>query len=214
MTVIIRFLERFFPENMLFITVSGTDGSGKSTQLALLREHFETSGREVAYFHAVGFSIANRLNRKIRGGKDFVPGREKAATSASPVSILLRKLFLLIDLIRFRFFLRSLERGGIDVLLSDRYFYDSVVNIEFLSGPDRPFRFPDRIIPRPDFAFFLDVSPETVMGRERAPEQGAEYVSRKRALFQADAERFGFHVIDAGGSKEEVFPLIRQIIEP
>ena len=46
---------------MEYITFSGVDGSGKSTQLELLREYLIGKGFKVAYFHAVEFSFANRI---------------------------------------------------------------------------------------------------------------------------------------------------------
>lgn len=200
---------------MKIITFSGTDGSGKSTQLGLLRGHLENSGKRVAYFHAVEFSLANRLNRGMKGDKTFVPGREKAATNASAFSLLLRKVFLAIDLLRFSSYLRRLRKDGFDFLLSDRYFYDSIVNIEFLSDTGmggRRFRLLDGLIPRPDRSFFLDVEPETIEARDRVPEQGLEYLKRKRALFLSDASRWGLVTIPANGTKEEVFSLVTRAI--
>ncbi|MEI7749553.1 MAG: hypothetical protein WCJ25_00960 [Candidatus Moraniibacteriota bacterium] len=198
---------------MIFITFSGTDGSGKSTQLTLLREHFEKNGKKVAYFHAVEFSLANRLKRKVGGKNTFTPGSEKASIKTSLYLLLLRKLFLVIDIYRFRLLVKSLQKDKVDILLSDRYFYDSVVNIEYLSG-SKAFHRLDRMITRPDFAIFLDVSPDEIMKRDRAPEQGIEYVSRKRDLFLADMNRFGLIRIDADKTKEETFLSVMSSIEP
>ncbi|NTW30474.1 MAG: hypothetical protein HGA33_04290 [Candidatus Moranbacteria bacterium] len=193
---------------MILITLSGTDGSGKSTQLSLLRQHFENDGKRVAYFHAVEFSLANRLNRNTRGKSEFKPGEEIANTKASTLSMLLRRIFFAVDLVRFQFFLRSLRKKGTDILLSDRYFYDTFINLAYLSRP-RAFRCPgEHFIPRPDAAFFLDIAPEAVMRRERVPEQGIEYIEDKRRLFTSMTKRWKLVRIDADQSKEDVFSSI------
>ncbi len=197
---------------MIFITLSGTDGSGKSTQTALLRDSFVKSGKKVAYFHALEHSLIHKTWRVLRGRRDFKPGKEKAVTSASSFSIRLRKLTLAVDVIAFRMYKHILKGYGIDILLSDRYFFDSVVNIEYLSG-SKAFRSLDRTIVRPDFAFLLDVSPEEITKRERIPEQGLEYTKKKRSLFLTDTERFNLIRIDADGSKNEVVSLIRKVID-
>jgi thymidylate kinase len=182
-------------------TISGVDGSGKSTQIKLLKQKLEQAGKKIFYFHATEFSLANRLARIFKGEKNFVPGSEKAATESSWTSIQLRKLFLLIDLFRFKLFLRRLTRENYDYVLSDRYFYDSVINILYLSKSTGSLFFED-LIPHPDFAFYFHITAEEIMKRDRVPEQNINYLKDKIALFEQKKDVFGLLPIDA--SEKEI----------
>lgn len=198
---------------MKIITISGLDGSGKSTQRELLQKHLESLGNTVHYFHAVQFSLA----AKFSGKSTENPGESKGIISSNRFLVLLREFLLLADILRFRCERKKLERKKCDFIVSDRYFYDTLIHIAYLKQKTELrvsffIRLALCLLPKPNFAFFLNISPKEIMHRKHAPEQGEQYLKNKHPLYTSAISLFNFTEINGNQTADSIFEEIRKII--
>ncbi|EKD58400.1 MAG: hypothetical protein ACD_56C00137G0002 [uncultured bacterium] len=197
---------------MKIISISGLDGSGKSTQAKMLQDFLQQRDKKVYYFHAVQFSVPQALKRFFglekkadqNNSQKVSTGEKPGVTKAGKFTITLRKLAFVMDVLRFYFLKKKLVRQGYDFLVTDRFFYDTVVNISYLEKRNTPSRI-EKYIPKADGAFYLKIQPESIMTRPRVPEQGLQYLKDKKKLYDMFGTLWNFRIIDGSASPEALF---------
>lgn len=187
----------------MLITFSGLDGAGKSTLIEWLRTRLEARGHPVAVFHMNDHVGLYAYLRLARNAVLHPPAAQPPAPSPGPArgdgvrgsvrSVLrrlryavvwnkpLRRWIYLLDLAVFHCYRLVIERVRGQVLIMDRYFYDTLVDV---SDGRRWFwvRLLERITPTPTVPVFLDIGPEESF--QRKGEYSVEYLRRRYLAYR------------------------------
>jgi dTMP kinase len=181
----------------VFVTFEGLDGSGKSTQVELLRAHLEESGREVVATREPG---GTRLGEEIRelllGGTEISPWAEAALFAAARAE-------LVAEVIK-----PALERGA-DVVC-DRYLDSSLAyqGIARGLGVDRVLALNMDAIRGllPDVTFLLLIDPEEAALRsgeasDRIEREGGEFLRQVDKAYRELGSMFATRIVTLDGSR-------------
>jgi thymidylate kinase len=205
----------------VLVTVSGLDGSGKSTLLESLRSALEADHHAVIvrhFHHEVGtFAAVRRILAAFRVRRiDIRPGSVRVRRTAREDlryrvvwNKPLRHLLYVVDLVVFALHRAALERGGRRILLLDRYFYDTLVDV-FSPRTWRLTRLFAHLIPTPDVAILLDVPPQEAFARKG--EYGIEYLTQRAAAYQRIFAWVPSAVILDGGDPKRMLDAVYNLI--
>lgn len=182
------------------ISFSGLDGSGKSTQIANLREYLHAEGlttRLLAFWDDVvvltkyreGFVHKVYGSEKGIGAPDKPVNRRDKNVRKWYLSIVRHGLYLL-DALHLVQVIAKARRAGSDVIIMDRYIYDELANLPLSNGLTKLFlRMMAAFVPRPDVAYILDADPEAA--RARKPEYPVEFLHTCRSAYMQLASMLG-----------------------
>ncbi len=183
----------------MLITFSGLDGSGKSTLVDYLKESLEKDDRKVAVSHMnydVGlYSALRYLAKKTLASKTKTPshapreraydGQFRSRAARLRYNLVwnkgLRALIYPVDIVIFVIYRFYVEKVNRQVLIMDRYFYDTLVDVTGARKSLR-FRFLSWLTPTPTVPVYLDVTAERAF--ERKAEYSVDYLKRRRLSYQ------------------------------
>lgn len=191
-----------------FIVICGLEGSGKGTQINLIKEHFKGNNNVIFTREPGGTNIAEKI-RDIILNEDIDPLTEAYLFAAARREHIIKKIK------------PSLEEGK--TIICDRFVYSSLVyqglgrnlGINFIDRLNKPVIegfYPDKII-------YLDLEPE--IGLERIKKNNREInrldnekldfykKCREGFLHLANNEPNKFIIINANQSEEKVFQDIK-----
>jgi dTMP kinase len=201
------------------IVIEGTDGVGRSTQLHLLRPWLESRGYAVVDTEMTGSVLVGEGLKRAKEGHTL-----------GPITL---NLFYATDFVdRFERQMLPALRAGF-IVLTDRYIYSLIARAVARGADPAWIRSIYGLALKPDAIFYLraeldDLIPRVLqrggfdfwesgmdmrLGNDLF-ESFVNYQSRLLKLYDAMAGEYGFHVINAAQSPEEIATQLKEHIEP
>jgi thymidylate kinase len=177
-----------------FVSFSGMDGAGKSTQIHNLRTRLADAGLKVSI---VTFwdDVARLTQLRETSGHTLFKGDKGVGSPEAPINrrdknvrswpmTAVRYFLYLVDAVSLRFVVRKALKSDADFIIFDRYAYDELANLTLSNPLSRLYvRFIMWLVPRPHVSYVLDADP--VQARARKPEYPLEFLYFCRASYLA-----------------------------
>lgn len=177
-----------------FVSFSGMDGAGKSTQIETLRRRLQEAGLtvriitfwdDVAQLTHVREVSGHKLFKGDKGvGSPDAPINRRDKNVRSWMMTWVRFGLYTLDAISLRRVVGHALRSNADFVICDRYIYDELSNLNLSNPVARVFiRMIMKIVPRPDVSYLLDADP--AQARARKPEYPIDFLHISRASYMA-----------------------------
>jgi dTMP kinase len=197
------------PQKGALITISGTDGAGKTAHAQALREALTTSEvHNTVVWSRIGTTpLYRRLSRAAQHTTRATRGAIAPGEAPGALRRALRYAWAAanaLDLaLAYQWRVRLPLLTG-RVVVCDRYTYDAAVEIaQRLGSPDALRSLPVRLLfalaPRPRLAYALDAPADVAAARSLDPED-AGALAGQRALYAEVARAHSLRVVDAAGA--------------
>ncbi len=183
-----------------FVSFSGMDGAGKSTQIEALRAQMNEDGLQV---HVIRFwdDVAKLTQLRGSTGHAIFKGDTGVGTPSAPINrrdknvrsslmTCVRILLYCVDAISIRFAVKKALRSNADLVIFDRYIYDELANLSLSNPAIQVYvRLIMKLVPKPHISYLLDADP--VDARARKPEYPIEFLYTNRRSYLALSDLIG-----------------------
>jgi thymidylate kinase len=175
-----------------YVSFSGIDGAGKSTQIEALCARLRQNNLQV---QMVRFwdDIARLTGLREDAGHKVFKGDKGIGSPDAPINrrdknvqswpmTCVRLFIYTVDAFSTRSAVKKALRSGADLVIFDRYMYDELANLKLGNPLIRMYvRMIMTIVPRPQVSYFLDADP--VKARARKPEYPLEFLHKNRKSY-------------------------------